>query len=341
MRETNLVPATMQEWGRQMSFTRSAFARRAAIVILAAFGASLPQMVIAQSTPLTGTFNFVPGRSTFTPGPARYKSMAMTFSGSGDVTIEGVDAQGKPVKATYAAVPDGKPHPVTGLDAADTVSWSRFSDTIATYAYLKRKSNVALGSRSLSADGNVLTFSEKTFDDKGKQTGTAVMVFAKPGFEVATVTPPRLAAPAPVTPQSALTPDEIAGAAALEKDDADGAIAALTRAIDKKSNLLYDYVMRGVAYAKKGQQEQALADFDAAVKTKPDDVDARFRRGGTRFQLKQYDGVIEDMTVVIQADEKNGPAYRMRGFSYNMLDQHVKGDPDNEKACELNKDLCP
>jgi hypothetical protein len=24
-----------------------------------------------------------------------------------------------------------------------------------------------------------------------------------------------------------------------------------------------------------------------------------------------------------------------------MLDQHVKGDPDNEKACELNKAWCP
>ena len=324
-----------------MNLPRSAFVRRAAIVMLAAFATVLPQIVMAQGVPLTGTFNFVPGRSNFTPGPARYKSMTMTFSASGDMNLEGVDARDKPVKVTYTAVADGKPHPVAGVDAFDTVSWSRFNDAITTYAYLKRKSNVILGSRSLSADGNVLTFSEKTFDEKGKQTGTAVMVFAKPGFEVATVTPPRVAAPAPVAPQSALTPDEITAAALLEKDDADGAIAALTRAIDKKANLLYDYVMRGVAYVKKGQQEQALADFDNAVKTKPDDADARFRRGGTRFQLRQYEGVIEDMNVVIQADEKNGSAYRMRGFSYNMLDQHVKGDPDNEKACELNKDLCP
>src|SRR5258706_5785250 len=324
-----------------MNLLRSALARRAAFVILATFGAAFPQIVSAQSDPLAGTFNFVPARSTFTPGPMRYKNMTLTFSGSGDMTLEGVDAQGKAIKATLPAVTDGKPHPVTGMDAFDTVSWSRFSDTIATYAYLKRKSNVALGSRSMSADGNVLTFNEKTFDEKGKQTGTAVMVFANRGFEVASATPPRVAAPARVPTQSAMTSDESAAAAALEKDDADGAIAALTRAIDKKSNPLYDHVMRGVAYAKKGQQEQALADFDEAVKAKPEDVDARFRRGGTRFQLKQYTGVIEDMNVVIQADEMNGAAYRMRGFSYNMLDQHVKGDPDNEKACTLNKDLCP
>ena len=168
-----------------MNFTRSAFARRAAVVVLAAFGAALPQIVIAQSDPLAGTLNFVPARSTFTPGPAPYKSATMTFSNSGEsqMTLEGVDAQGKPVKVTLPGVVDGKPHPVTGVAAFDTVSWSRFSDTITTYAYLRRKSNVILGSRSLSPDGNVLTFNEKTFDDKGKQTGTAVMVFAKPGFE--------------------------------------------------------------------------------------------------------------------------------------------------------------
>jgi len=190
----------------QMNLRCSALVRRAAIVILAAFAAAFPQIVAAQSDPLAGKWNFVPERSTFTPGPARYKSMTMTFSGSGEMTLEGIDAQGKPVKITYSAVADGKPHPVTGIDAFDTVSWSRFNDAITTYAYLKRKSNVALGSRSLSADGNVLTFNEKTFDEKGKQTGTAVMVFAKPGFEVASATPPgRPAAPTVMLPATTLT----------------------------------------------------------------------------------------------------------------------------------------
>ena len=75
-----------------MNFTRSAFARRAAVVVLAAFAAALPQIVIAQSDPLTGTWNFVPARSTFTPGPAPYKSATMTFSNAGEsqVILEGV-----------------------------------------------------------------------------------------------------------------------------------------------------------------------------------------------------------------------------------------------------------
>ena len=313
-------------------------------MVLAAFGAALPQIVIAQSDPLAGTFNFVPARSTSTPGPVPYKSATMTFSGDSQVTLEGVDTSGKPVKMTLPGVVDGKPHPVTGVSAFDTVSWSRFSDTITTYAYLRRKSNVVLGSRSLSPDGNVLTFNEKKFDDKGKQTGTSVMVFAKPGFEVATVVPPRVAiAPPPVVAQAAFSADEKAGAAAMEKDDMDGAIAAFTLALNKKeagANPLYDNVMRGIAYAKKGQFEQALADFDAAVKIKPDDVDARFRRGSTRAQLKQYQDAIEDLTAVIQVDTMNAAAFRVRGFAHNMLNQNVDGAADTDKACALNKDFC-
>ncbi len=327
-----------------MTFTRSAFARRAAVVVLAAFGAALPQIVIAQSEPLAGTFNFVPARSTSTPGPAPYKSATMTFSGDSQVTLEGVDASGKPVKMTLPGIVDGKPHPVAGVSAFDTVSWSRFSDTITTYAYLRRKTNVVLGSRSLSADGNVLTINEKTFDDKGKQIRTAVMVFAKPGFEVATVVPPRVAVPPPpVVAQAAFSADEKAGAAAMEKDDMDGAIAAFTLALNKKeagANPLYDNVMRGIAYAKKGQFEQALADFDAAVKIKPDDVDARFRRGSTRAQLKQYQDAIEDLSAVVQADAMNAAAFRVRGFAHNMLNQNVDGAADTDKACALNKDFC-
>src|SRR4051812_20679073 len=115
-----------------MNFRCSAIARRAAVVILAAFAAALPQVVVAQSDPLTGTFNFVPARSTATPGPVRYKSMTLNFSDPTQMVIDGVDADGKPIKGTFMAVPDGKPHPITGISDYDTGSWSRFNDTTTT-----------------------------------------------------------------------------------------------------------------------------------------------------------------------------------------------------------------
>jgi hypothetical protein len=324
-----------------MNFPCSAFARRAAIVILASLGAALPQAVLAQGAPITGTFNFVPDRSNFMPGPARYKTATMTLTASGDMTIEGTDGNGKPVKITLPAATDGKPHAVSGIPEYDTVTFSRFSDTIATYSYLRRKSNVILGSRSLSYDGNILTFNEKIFDDKGKQTGTAVMLFAKPGFETASVTPPR--APVQAAPLPTTTPDEDAGAAALAKEDADGAIIAFTKAIDKKDPIAspaYDHVMRGLAYTKKMQFEQALADFDMAIMLKPEDPDAHFRRGAARAVVKNYQGAIDDLTMVIDGGTTNAVAYSVRGFAYDALGQYNNGNADQEKACMLNMEFC-
>jgi hypothetical protein len=323
-----------------MNPTRSAFARGAAVMFVAALGAGLPDMVVAQTSPLVGTWNLVPEKST---GPARYKSMTLKITGAGDmVDADGVDVSGKPVKQNYTVVTDGKPHPVTGIPDADTATWTRYSDTNTSYQYNKGKNIVVLGARSVSADKKTLTLREQLYDRNGKQLGTSILVFDNPDVQVASVTP-SASAPVQAAPAGP-TADEKAGATALEANDSDTAIAAFTRALDKKEkgyDAHYDYVMRGVAYGKKNDFQKAMADFDEAVKLQGEDPDVRFRRGAIRFQQKDYKGTVEDMSVVIKADEKNGSAYRMRGFSLNMLDQRTEGAADNEKACELNKDLCP
>src|SRR4051812_24163218 len=101
-----------------MNPTRSAFARSAAVMVLAAVGAAFPGMAGAQTSPLVGTWNLVPEKST---GPVRFKSMTITITGQGDmVNAEGVDASGKPVKQNYTVVTDGKPHPIAGIPDVDT-----------------------------------------------------------------------------------------------------------------------------------------------------------------------------------------------------------------------------
>ena len=323
-----------------MNPTRSVLARGAAILALAALGAGLPDMVVAQTNPLVGTWNLVPEKST---GPVRYKSMTMKIGGAGDmVDAEGTDAAGKPVKQSYQVVADGKPHPIASIPDIDTATWTRYSDTNTSYQYNKGKNIVVLGARSLSADKKTLTLREQVYDRNGKQLGTSIMVFDNPDVVVASVTP-GAAAPIIIQPPG-LTADEKAGQAALEANNADEAIAAFTRSLEKKekgSDAHYDYVMRGVAHGMKNDIAKAMADYDEAVKLKGDDPDVRFRRGAIRFQQKDYKGVVEDMSVVIKADDKNGPAYRMRGFSLNMLDQRTEGAVDNDKACELSKELCP
>jgi tetratricopeptide (TPR) repeat protein len=341
-----------------MSSTRSRFVQRAAIVIFAAVAAALPQIVIAQGDALVGKWILVPERSKATPGPVRYKEMTITFSAAGKgfaKSVEGVDAQGKAVKGTAEVVADGKAHPVTGMEY-DSASWNNVSPTASVYTFDRRRSTVAVGTRTLGQNGKTLTYSERAVDAKGKQLGTTVLFFIKEGVELASLAPPPGAAPPPPAPivvpppPPSSSPEEDAGDAALAAGNDDEAIRLYTAAIDapmKTPRLYYDYISRGIAYIKKNQTAEALKDFEEALKLKPDDLDARFRRAGILVQQKQYESAIEDYTKFLETDKdamdpNRAMALRLRGFSYNTLQQDVKAGADYEAACLINMmlDVC-
>jgi tetratricopeptide (TPR) repeat protein len=330
-----------------MKFPRSIFARPTVLVVLAALTAAVPQIVAAQKNPLLGTWNFLPDKSTFMPGPPRYKSLTLTITDPTVMNIEGTDGQGKAVKVTYNAVIDGKPHPIAGMTTYDQGSWDKINDNSTHYSYLKGKSIAVLGTRALSPDGSTMTFREQLYDNNGKQLGTQVLVFRNPDVMVASAAPPP--PPQPTGPPQmqlvspTFTPDETAANEALAKGDDDMAIQLFTKVIDsgaKTQMLYYDHVSRGIAFVRKHDDQKALADFDEAVKLKPEDMDARFRRGGARVQLKDFAGAIEDFNVVIDKDPMNAQAFRLRGFSNNVLNKTNEAAMDNDKACELDKSLC-
>jgi hypothetical protein len=325
-----------------MKFKGSAVARYVAIVVFAAVGAALPQTASAQNAALQGTWNFVPEKSHTQPGPVRYKSGTFTITDGGqNMNLDAVDASGKPVKVTISAIADGKPHPVTGVTAFDSGLWTRYNDNNSSFRFMKGKNIAALGTRALSADGSTLTFNETTYDDKGKTTSTSVLVFVNPEVKVVSL-PQGQSVTAPPPPQAVLSPDETAASQVLAKGNDDEAIRMFSTIIAGKPTpmLYYDYVSRGIAYARKGMNDQAIADFSDALKLKPDNVDARFRRGGILAQMKQYKEAIEDLDAVITADAMNAAAYRVRGMAHNFLGQANEGASDNDKACELNKDFC-
>jgi tetratricopeptide (TPR) repeat protein len=98
---------------------------------------------------------------------------------------------------------------------------------------------------------------------------------------------------------------------------------------------------------KKDQSAQAMRDFDEALKLKPDDQEARFRRAGLLVQQKQYEKAIEDYTTFLDNDKdrmdpNRAMALRLRGFSYNTLQQDVKAGADYMEACMINPmlDVC-
>jgi tetratricopeptide (TPR) repeat protein len=326
-------------------------------VVLAAVGAALPQIVIAQGDGLVGKWILVPERSKYS-GPARFKEMTLTFSEAGKgftKTIEGVAADGKAIKGTAEVVADGKAHPVTGMEY-DTASWNNVSPTASVYTFDRRRTTVVVGTRTLGQGGKTLTYSERQVDAKGKQLSTSVLFFIKEGVDLASLAPPPGSAPPPPVavaappPPPSSSPDEDAGDAALAAGNDDEAIRLYTAAIEapmKTPRLYYDYIGRGIAYLKKNQTAEAMRDFDEALKLKPDDQEARFRRAGLLVQQKQYEKAIEDYTTFLDNDkERSDPnramALRLRGFSYNTLQQDVKAGADYMEACMINPmlDVC-
>ena len=341
-----------------MSSTRSRFLQRAAIVVLAAVGAALPQIVIAQSDGLVGKWILVPERSKYS-GPARFKEMTITFSESGkglSKAVDGVDGGGNAIKGTFEIVNDNKAHPVTGISDYDSASWNRLTDTQTVYTFDRRRTTVVVGTRTASKDGKTLTYSERQVDPKGKVLSTSVLFFIKEGVDLASLAPPPGAAPpprpvvAPPPPRPSVSPEEEMGDAALAAGNDDEAIRLFTQAINapnKTPRLYYDYVSRAVAYLKKDQAAEAMKDFDEALKLKPDDLDALFRRGGLLVQQKQYEAAIEDYTKYLDVDKdgmdpNRAMALRLRGFSYNTLQQDVKAGADYMAACMINPmlDVC-
>lgn len=322
-----------------MNFAGFGFARRMAVVVVACVAAVCSQAALAQKDPLAGTWKLLTDRSVFGAGSPQFKELTLNF-GAGDVmTLQGKDADGKDVKASFTAIPDGKQHPITGMSAYTAGTWTKVNDNTVTYQYFRGRNLVAMGSRTVTPDGTSLTFQEKALDARGNQTSASLIIFDNPDARLASLQQQQQQA---VAPKPVFTPEETSALALLDKNDNDGAISALSTIINGKPTpmLYYDHVSRGVAYLRKGQEDQAMADFDAAVKLKPDDADAHMRRAAIKFQHMDWPAAIDDLSAAIQSDPMNADAYNMRSFSYYRLMQNDKGAADTEKACSLKKEYC-
>jgi tetratricopeptide (TPR) repeat protein len=94
------------------------------------------------------------------------------------------------------------------------------------------------------------------------------------------------------------------GAASDARHDYDAAIADLTRACElapAESSYLYQ---RGMAYWHKGQADSALANFDQAIKLKPDNADALIGRASLRANRH---GPAAEVTTDLEAADRALP----------------------------------
>lgn len=131
----------------------------------------------------------------------------------------------------------------------------------------------------------------------------------------------------PITAQDS---QEFAGKAhnAMERGDFERALQLYSNAIELENDYYLFYFNRATCYLKLNQPFLALADLDTSVALDTARMSTRFQRGIVLAQLKQYQGAINEMSVVIANDTTNTKALLVRGRL------HLDYNKNIEAACQ-------
>ena len=99
------------------------------------------------------------------------------------------------------------------------------------------------------------------------------------------------------------------------------------------------YNNRGLAHGQFGQFQEALNDFDQAIKLDP--TSSRYNNRGMAYgELGQVQEAINDFDQAIKLDPTNARAYSNRGLGHNAFGQFQEAINDFDRACELDTEYC-
>ena len=131
------------------------------------------------SDPNMGTWKLNEAKSTL--GPGAPKNSTVVYSAVGDevqVTVDGVDAAGKPAHNEWKGKFDGKDYALTGDATSDTRSYMKTGNRSMTLTNKKGGKTTFTGSIVVSADGKSRTVTVSGTDANGKKV-TSKAVYDK------------------------------------------------------------------------------------------------------------------------------------------------------------------
>lgn len=144
------------------------------LVTLAIALALISPHVAAQSDPHVGTWILNVAKSNYTPGPGP-KAQTSVYAAAGEglkVTTTGTSADGKPTKAEFTIVFDGKDHPATGNPDWDAVSSKRVDSHTIEFTRKKDGKVVQTATSVVSKDGKTRTITATGVNAQGQKTKT-------------------------------------------------------------------------------------------------------------------------------------------------------------------------
>jgi tetratricopeptide (TPR) repeat protein len=125
------------------------------------------------------------------------------------------------------------------------------------------------------------------------------------------------------------------GVAKSKLGDLAGAIADCTHAIELAPTVA-NRVNRGNAYATLHRDDDALADFDAALQAEPRNLPALLGRANANYASKRLAASLDDYTRVINADPHSAMAYFKRGNVHLDLKEFGSAFNDYSESLKLD-----
>jgi hypothetical protein len=123
-----------------------------------------------------GTWKLNEGMSKLSAGAP--KNHTVTYTAAGDsvkVTVDGVDAEGKPSHNEWTGKFDGKDYPVTGDPTSDVRSYKKIDDRTLEFTNKKNGNVTVTGRVVVAADGKSRTVTASGTDKKGTKISTTAV----------------------------------------------------------------------------------------------------------------------------------------------------------------------
>jgi lipoprotein NlpI len=149
----------------------------------------------------------------------------------------------------------------------------------------------------------------------------------------------------PVPAHAGSGEDAEAGRAAVQRHDWPAAIRLYSGALDRgdlpPETQATAHNNRGIAYARSNRNDEALADFDAAIRLNPRYQNAYVNRGDIHHFKGQDERAITDYDAALTLRAGDEVAYYDRGNAYAALGKHRQAIDDYDAAIRLKTDYQP
>eukprot|EP01037_Dinobryon_pediforme_P005721 gene5721-5784_t len=114
-----------------------------------------------------------------------------------------------------------------------------------------------------------------------------------------------------------------------------GCTALITSPPEPGENIANAYIARGFSYDRTGKRDEAMADFEAALKLQPDNAIAHRLRGVARGLKGDNQGALADLNDAVRLNPRDAASLAARGIAFNERGEWDKAIADLTAATQL------